>query len=218
MVDANKKAIIYDMDNTLVASNLFVLQHIIETIQGSKYEDLINEEDIKKVLAKNLSFSDIFLELFGEDCEKILTNYRETASYKNYFQTLGAVNFVNKIAKKGIIQGIVTNRIKMADKRLKQAGFMDFNFIFEPLSKEQAKPNPECFMQALKLLKNKGIDTQQIIVIGDHIDDYLAAKGAGLDFCAVLTGSVLKEDFMNLGLKENKIFNSLEELNETSLF
>ena len=67
---------------------------------------------------------------------------------------------------------------------------------------------------ALDYLQEKGISTKEIISVGDHPDDYLAARDAGISFIAVLTGESRKEDFVELGLDENKVINNLEELKE----
>jgi len=118
------------------------------------------------------------------------------------------------LKEKGIIQGIVTNRVLMARYRLDQAGYADFEFICQPESKEQRKPSPLSLKLALDHLYVKNIHNSEIVSVGDHPDDYLAAKSAGINFIAVLTGESKKEDFTQFGLDEDKIISHLGELKE----
>ncbi|MBT6774810.1 HAD hydrolase-like protein, partial [Candidatus Woesearchaeota archaeon] len=87
-------------------------------------------------------------------------------------------------------------------------------FIVQPEEKEHRKPSPLCLNPALDYLQEKGISTKEIISVGDHPDDYLAARDAGISFIAVLTGESTKEDFVELGLDESMVINNLGELKE----
>jgi HAD superfamily hydrolase (TIGR01549 family) len=207
-----KKAIIYDMDNTLVATDNYVLKHIKETTQKLGID--IAEETIAKFQKLNLQFEDLFASLFGENAEHVLLKYRETAPEKPFFAVPGAVEFVKYLQSMDKLQGIVTNRTRMAEMRLSQAGFPKFSFIFSPPSSELKKPHPEAYNPALEWLRSKKIDQSDIMTIGDHIHDYLSAKSAGIEFYAVLTGKTEKQQFIDAGLDERYIFNDLKELKE----
>jgi adenylosuccinate synthase len=220
------KAIIYDMDNTLVDTNGFVLDHLRRTAMKVCQETpfmIPTDEEIKFVQKRNLAFEDIFVSLFPDPggylrdeplSSVILTRYREDAQEIPYVSTLGGIEIVNEMSFLGIVQGIVTNRVKMARHRLDQAGYGEFAFIVQPEEKEHRKPSPLCLNPALDYLQEKGISTKEIISVGDHPDDYLAAQGAGVKFIAVLTGESRKEDFVELGLDESMVVNNLGELKE----
>jgi len=182
-----------------------------------------SDEEIKNVQKKNLPFEDIFVSLFPNPggyiqdeplSSIILAKYREDAKEMPYSPTISGTEIVSEMAAKGIVQGIVTNRVRMARHRLDQAGYGEFAFIVQPEEKEHRKPSPLCLNPALDYLQEKGISTKEIISVGDHPDDYLAARDAGISFIAVLTGESRKEDFVELGLDENKVINNLEELKE----
>lgn len=208
-----KKVVIYDMDNTLVATDAYFRQHIKETTE------LLNirapsPKDLNAVQRKNFQFEDVFKELFNSLAEEVIVAYRKTAPDKLYFATTGAVKFVTELNEKGIVsfQGILTNRTNMADIRLKQAGFSEFDFIFSPPSDELRKPHPGAFNTAVAWCKERGLDKESIFTIGDHLNDFESAHVAGIDFFAVLTGETTREDFTNVGLEDARIFNNLEEL------
>jgi adenylosuccinate synthase len=220
------KAIIYDMDNTLVDTDGFVLEHLKRTaIRMSEEISFIipHDEVIKKVQKMNLPFEEIFSTLFPNPpnynfseplWEILLANYRKDAKGVLYSPTYFGTEVVNQMTSLGIVQGIVTNRVNMARHRLDQAGYNEFEFIVQPEEKEHRKPNPLCLKPALDNLQDKGISFNEVFSVGDHPDDYLAARDAGIKFIAVLTGESTKDDFVSLGLDENKVINNLGELKE----
>ncbi len=106
------QAVIFDVDNTLLATNDFALRGIIKTIQRLNETERLNlvspsREEIKLVQAKNLPFEDIFKELFpGEIFGKplvghVLGSYRVQALELKYEATPGAIEAMAKLAAAG---------------------------------------------------------------------------------------------------------------------
>ncbi|MEK6968856.1 MAG: HAD hydrolase-like protein [Nanoarchaeota archaeon] len=205
-----KKAIIYDLDNTLVATDAYVQEHLLATIQQLNFPN-ISPKTIVEIQKKNLPFEDIFKELFRDNARLVLEKYRETAPTKPYFATPGAVELTTKLKEMNVVQGILTNRTKMAIERLNQAGFPEFSFVLSSLP-EFRKPHSLAFEPALQWLAAQGINKTEILTFGDHLDDYLSANAAGIDFYAVLTGQTTKEEFLSAGLTEENIFKNMEQL------
>lgn len=206
----NKKAIIYDLDNTLVATDAYVQEHLLETIQLLGLPG-VSSSLIAQVQKRNLPFEDLFKELFSDKAELVLSEYRKTAVSKPYFSTKGAADLVKKFQEQNLVQGVLTNRTKLAAERLGQAGFSSFAFILSP-APEFRKPHPQAFSPAIQWLNDHGIKLNEAITFGDHLDDYLSAKSAGIDFCALLTGQTTREEFVSAGLPENKIFEDMGQL------
>ena len=105
----------------------------------------------------------------------------------------------------------------MIKERLEQAGYPEFNFMLSPSLPEYKKPNPHAFDEALLILEKQGIKKQEILSLGDHPDDYIASRDAGLNFMAVLTGSSSKEDFIKLGLNEKDIIETIDNIENDNL-
>ncbi|MFH1790050.1 MAG: lyase family protein [bacterium] len=212
------KAVLFDLDNTLLASNEFVLRNINNAINRLKSEnsDIPQPKDdqIIRVLANNLLFEGIFQNLFQDKWELVIANYREFAPYENYGATDGAVHAISKLSELGIVIVAMTNRIKMIENRLKQAGFdpNEFFCICTPPSSEFAKPHPRSLDDALSKLASISIYPNQIISFGDHTDDYYASKYNDIKFVAVLQGYTSKEDFLHVGLHESLIAENLEDV------
>ncbi|MBU1131220.1 HAD hydrolase-like protein [Patescibacteria group bacterium] len=215
------KAVIFDVDNTLIASNDFVFENIKMTVnrlqqQGNNIP-LPSDEEIIKTLAKNLPFEEIFQSLFADyNWEEVLADYRTHAKDKPYKAAPGAVEAVNKLLEKGIIVGLVTNRVKMLDERLKQAGFNTekFAFMCMPPAPEFRKPHPRAFEEAIKMLAGQGIHVDQTIMVGDHPDDYYSAFYQNIKFVGVISGYSTRQDFLDCGLENELIIDDLSKLEE----
>ncbi len=220
------RAVIYDLDNTLLATDAYVrllLKRTAELVARFIRFRVPSDAEIIEVQKKNLPFEEMFDLLFptpdnylgSEPLAKlILSKYREAAKNIGYSATPNGIATFKTLENKGVVQMIVTNRSNMAQERLKQAGYPENYFIFSPDSKEQRKPSPEAFKTALLTLESRGIRKEEILSVGDHTDDFLASKAAGLDFAAVLTGSTTKKDFEAAGLSKEKMLPDLELLSE----
>lgn len=215
------KGVILDIDNTLLATNEFVLRNINKTIARLHFAgyDIVtpSEEEIKSVQAKNPPFEDIFKMLFVgtiEDkaaWEVVLQDYRDHVKEENYVATPGALELVNWFNREKIKIGLVTNRVKMVEERLRQAGFSvdQFFFICQPQSPDLAKPHPKSLDLALEKFRAVGITPEELVSFGDHPDDYYSAFYNRVEFVAVLQGLVSREEFKNIGLLDLQIVKDL---------
>lgn len=219
------KAVIFDVDNTLLASNEFFLRHIRKAVKISHDNDsldliLPNDELIRSIQAKNLAFEDMFVEMFGGErngrlvSKIVLENYRICTINEKIAPTFGAINAIKQMITRGIVIGLATNRTEMVSERLEQSGFdiKDFSFICTPSSPEFCKPHPHIFEEALKYLKTRNIYPDQVVMFGDHPIDYYPSFYQNINFVAVLQGEVKREEFLKLGLENNLIFDSLNNI------
>lgn len=222
------KAIIFDIDNTLIATDKFVIDNIKKTATRLRACGMFDirmpiDEEIIRVQAKNLPFEEIFQELFpGEKNEQnlwevVLAKYREHAPNEPYEATPGAVQAVQKLIDMGFVVGLVTNRFKMIEDRLTQAGFdtNNFSFMCTPPAKEFSKPHPRAFEEAIEILQTKGIQSEQTIMFGDHPDDYYSSFYQNIKFVAVLQGRTTREDFRKIKLEDNLIVENLTNIENT---
>lgn len=224
MITKEIKAVIFDVDNTLLATDEFVVRNIKNTVDRLKEAgvliDLPPLENIYAVQAKNLAFEDIFKELFlgqnngRELWEIVLENYREYAKNEKYIATPNALEAVKTLKNLGIAVGLVTNRVKMLAERLEQAGFntADFAFMCIPPAPEYKKPHPRAFEEAIIQLRTKGIEPEQTIMFGDHPDDYYSSFYQNIKFVPVLQGQTTKNDFLKIGIEDNLIIENLNNI------
>ncbi len=196
------KAIIFDLDNTILnfelcerqailgALNLCSISlngineaHFLETFEtfNSKYWQQRHQLTPQTLIEK--SYQDTFSQL------QIVTDTFEclSQSYWHIFNNSGALEqnahpLLTRLSDKYRL-AVVTNGLASAQySRLKAAGLDDF---FETVVVSEtvgyAKPAPEIFYHALEKLK---VGATEVLYIGDSLKyDYAGAKRVGIDFC-----------------------------------
>lgn len=201
-----KKGLIIDFDNTLVATWDFIFTHLKKTCNRLSVTFPLIEK-IQSKLQQNPPFEQIFIDLFGSDGERILVAYRENAMETPYKEIPGGNLFVQTMFAQEVPMIIVSNRVNKLEERLVQAGYDPTNFL-AILKAEPAKPDQKAYGEAISKLPNK------ITIIGDHTDDYLACPdNLRLNFIAVTTGLTTAEEFEKIGVKKDKIWQSLKHQN-----
>jgi HAD superfamily hydrolase (TIGR01549 family) len=124
----------------------------------------------------------------------------------------GAVDAVRKMKSLGFKLGILSGKTNFfIEKHLKEAGFdLDwFDTITSFETTKKHKPDPEPLLYILEKLK---IKPEEALYVGDSRFDYECAKNAGVNYVAVLTGCLSKEELERIGVKN--ILNSVADLPE----
>ena len=198
-----------------------MIKETAEAVNSEIPLEIPSDEVIRNVLKRNLGFEKIFSDLFPDPetyfgdqplSGIILARYREKAQSLPYLAFPNGPATITELKQQGFVQGIVTNRIRMAKERLEQGKYPELEFLLSPRNKEDRKPSPQAFQEALLFLKVKDIDRTEVLSVGDHPDDYQASKEAGLNFVAVVSGSTTREEFLELGLDDNQIIDDISEL------
>ena len=108
------------------------------------------------------------------------------------------------------ILGIITQRDrKSAQQQVERLGSW-FAFVIYLGDEEFKKPDPRAMDEALESYKWSGVKRKNITYVGDTLWDLEFARAAKINFYAVTSGGhYTREDFLNAGLDENKILNSV---------
>jgi len=61
------------------------------------------------------------------------------------------------------------------------------------------KPDPDVFLPLIEKLRENSIGREDILYVGDSLDDLKAATAAGIGFIAITTGLYSEEDFRKNG-------------------
>jgi HAD superfamily hydrolase (TIGR01549 family) len=205
-----KKAIIFDVDGVLIDSNKIIVEAYQKTAKklGLRVPPL---QEILVLFGKPLE--EIVRILWSDaNHELIIKEFRELFMDKNLVipEVDGAVNAVKKIKNSGFKLGIISGKIMFfIKKHLEETGF-DIEW-FEAISSfevtKKHKPYPEPLLYVIDKLNVKSEET---LYIGDAISDYECAKNAKVEYVAVLTGCLNREELEKLGVKN--IINSVAEL------
>ena len=184
----NKKAVIFDLDGTLVDSMWMWKSIDIEYLAKYGY-------DLPPTLQKDIegmSFSETavyFKETFQipESLEEIKDDWNRMA-YKKYTTEVtfkaGAKAFLDYCKNKGIKMGIATsNSRELVDATMLALGGKEyFDCIMTACEVEKGKPAPDIYLAVAKQI---GIQPQQCLVFEDIEMGILAGKRAGMEVCAV---------------------------------
>ncbi len=205
------KAIIFDVDNTLIDAG---------DISAKAYLSTAKELGLRLVSAKKIK------SFFGIPSHIIIKKLWPKTDIKE-FQEIKHKKILSKKVKqipgaKGIVAslygkytlGLLSSKTRaLMYPHLKQINLSTkyFKFIYSADDVKFHKPDPKVFSNAKSKLKLKD---QEILYVGDSIYDFIAAKKAKLNFTAVLTGHYKKKDFLRLGLKKGNILKSIKDLQE----
>lgn len=188
------KAIIFDVDGTIIDTEYVVLKSLQETL--SKEEGI--EKDWNELHAIFGVPGRRALERLGanniENIMKIWTekqkeHYDEVTIFDGMEETL------EKIYNSGIPMGVVTSKTN----ETVEAGFTPFglNSYFKDITTasdtKKHKPEADPLLHCLENMNETSI--KETLYIGDSIFDYKSAKAAGMKFGLALWGAKTKEGF-----------------------
>jgi len=126
----------------------------------------------------------------------------------------GTLEIVRKLRDAGFKTAILTNNGRPAlDKIMKQIPLQEtFDFIQTRHESSQPKPFPDGLLEVASEL---GVDSSEVVFIGDALIDGTAARRAGIEFWGVSTGETAADVLYNAGA--SKVFPSLEGVLEAAL-
>lgn len=217
------KAIIFDFDNTISNTSDGVSKLLTwslnQVLGESKH---ISFDFVRDQINNYATFEDClnFIAVsLGIDNNLVLEIYRSNSEKVQYNLCSGFVEFFKYIKQEApdIKCVLVTNRVNLLDLRLNDCGLSkkDFDFLIQPSNFSESKPSSFMMDRVLEFLSEHNIDSNAVLSIGDNIVDYQAGFGLGFEFYAVLGGSSTREEFLEIGVSKECIFeNLLDVLND----
>lgn len=203
MKELKYKAVIFDFDDTLVESRLAKwAQH--KHVAKKFYNIDIQEEDLFKHWGK--PFHVLVGELY-KNSDTLENMYSAINSTKDDFPKRvykESVDVIKKLIDKNIKVGVVSATTKeFLLEDLNKFGFpVDHFFIIQGADETLFhKPHPDVFLAMFDKLGKEGIRKNEIVYVGDSLDDLKASSGAGIDFIAITTGLYSEKDFLENGAK-----------------
>lgn len=190
------KMILFDHDDTLVGTlKAKWAQHkyIAQTFYGKK----LKNEELRLHWGKPLTL--LLKLLYGTDHVNIAMSYNIATRSKFpkllFKDTISTLSTLHSLGKK---LGLVTATTRSSlEYDLKTLGIPIelFDYIQTEDDTLFHKPDSRVFDPALLWMTKQGIQPYEVLYVGDHLNDMLAARGAGIGFIGVGTGIISVEEF-----------------------
>ena len=210
------KAVIFDIDGTLIDSNAAHAESFVKAFV--KYKKEVSFKEMKeligmgadKILEKYLSKDEI--EEFGDD----LTEYRTKIFLEEFMPEIKTFPKLRKLFEKINADAIkIVLASSAGDKEIKQyKKLMKIDDLLEEETSsddaEESKPDPDIFQAAFDKLKN--IEKDEALIIGDTPYDAEAANKTGIKIYGVESGGWSREKLLEKGCA--KVFRDIAEIYE----
>lgn len=202
------KAILFDLDGTLLDTSEFIFQAYEHTLTTHGFET-INREKLSPHIGRGLRV--IYSMLAPSGDPRLLMETHDAFQSKNFHLVKSfpkALDVINKLKKMKLKVGIVTSRRKNTKTTMESGGLNPkiFDVIITAEEVENLKPNPEGVILALKRLKVK---PEEALFIGDASVDMEMAKNAKVKTVGLTWGFGGKSIYK---AKPNYVIDKIEDL------
>lgn len=184
-----KKAVIFDMDGSLVDSMWVWLE--VDRIYMEKHRLTAPETFHKDIEGMSyIETAQYFVDTFDSlerTREEVMQDWRDMAVdlyATRVFPKPGAVDFLDEMRKRGVLLGIATSNDREIAQAALDARGLNKYFASVCTSSEVAsgKPAPDMY---LKVAEDLGVHPSECLVFEDIPKGILAGKNAGMVVCAV---------------------------------
>lgn len=184
-----KKAVIFDMDGSLVDSMWVWLE--VDRIYMEKHRLTAPETFHKDIEGMSyIETAQYFVDTFDSlerTREEVMQDWRDMAVdlyATRVFPKPGAVDFLDEMRKRGVLLGIATSNDREIAQAALDARGLNKYFASVCTSSEVAsgKPAPDMY---LKVAEDLGVHPSECLVFEDIPNGILAGKNAGMVVCAV---------------------------------
>ena len=190
------KMILFDHDDTLVGTlKAKWAQH--KYIARTFYGKVLKNEELRLHWGKPLTL--LLKLLYETDHVDIAMSYNiatRTKFPKALFKdTISTLSILHNLGKKlGLVTATTLSSLEHDWKTLKVPSKL-FDYIQTEDDTIVHKPDPQVFDPALTWMAKQNIQPHEVLYVGDHLNDMIASRGAGIGFIGVGTGMVSVEEF-----------------------
>jgi pyrophosphatase PpaX len=178
------KAVLFDLDGTLIDTNKLVIESFKHTLR--KHKNICPPDcEITKYFGEPLLTTLArYDEKNVDELRKTYHEFNEAVHDEMAKEIEGAKEVLEELRNLNIKTGVVTSKRRvMAERGLKL--FKLFNLLdvlITPEDTEKHKPDPEPVLKACEIL---GVKPEEALMVGDSHYDILCGKNAGTQTCLV---------------------------------
>jgi phosphoglycolate phosphatase len=191
----NKKAIIFDMDGTLVDSSVTIVNAINHVRKNLALEPMEKELILEKVNDPHLNPAEFFYEVpaFTDEHELWFSNYYTDNHEKELQLYDGIKELLKTLKERGYLLAVATNAYRSSTleslSHLKVLEYFESIACYDDVPK--GKPSPDMLE---KNLKDLNVSSKESLFIGDSERDLLASEALNIDYLMVNWGFSTYED------------------------
>lgn len=188
------KLVLFDLDGTLLQSTEIIMETFVITFKKYFKDITLDEKTLTSFLGHTL------FETFGlyikedQSMDELVSFYRETSEVlmKDVQAYPNAKELMEILKAKDVQIGVVTSKMNhIAREHLTLIGLNEYvTHLVGYEDVKNHKPDKEPIEKGLSLY---GIHPDEAVYVGDHENDMVAAKNAGVMSCAVSYSHRLKE-------------------------
>lgn len=197
------KAVLFDLDGTLVNSLIDIADSMNKVLLESKFPthsyEAINDfigSGLRNLVSKALPETHKDEATIEKTFQAMMTNYRENCTNKTIAYD-GIVELLDELKSRNIKVAILSNK---ADELTKKIGGTLFPNYFESVmglkSEATKKPNPGA---AIAISQDLGFSPEEVLYVGDSGIDMQTAKNANMYAVGVSWGYRPKEELVAEG-------------------
>jgi phosphoglycolate phosphatase len=193
------KAFLFDLDGTLVNS----ANQIFEAVELTRSELKFDAAPAKFIHSKiGLPAKELFedLDLYDPELSKAIELFRSNLSKRRLSKNdlyAGVPQMLRFLYEKGFKLGVATNKpTVLAVQSLSDTGIHDYFDFIVGAEKYPPKPDPTIILKCLEFLL---IEPHEATMVGDRVEDILAAKAAKVVAIGIAQGTHSEEDFLAKG-------------------
>lgn len=205
------EAVLLDLDDTLISSYGTGKTYFQEIARDAGLR-IPPEEEIRSYWGRTVE--GIAKGIWGDDYVRFMESYENRTERVIPFHD-GVEDALRRMSY-FLPLGIVTSRTKsdtcLAFEKINADPRTYFRWVFGCDEVDHHKPDPRVFDRILAEMEEVGIRRNGVIYSGDHIFDFFAARDAGLGFYGVTTGVYDRGSFLDSGLADERILDSISEL------
>lgn len=212
-VKTNLRAAIFDFDGTILDSFRKSNFYKVAELRGLKIPDGQRFEDY-----------------FGKTAEKIIRTFWPDENIEEFHRLWEETDKINppppvngsketfNFLKENlsIKNGVLTQRRRSSLlpilERLTLSTYFEHKLVQTIDLWPHKKPDPKAFENIVNNLANYGIIKEQALYVGDTLDDWQCAKGAGIRFVGVETGPLTRLDWQTAGLESENVISDISLL------
>jgi len=188
-MSTNKKAVIFDMDGTLVDSSITIVNAINHVRNKLGLESMKRELILDKVNDPHLNPAEFFygVPAFTKEHERWFAGYYTDNHEKELELYDGIAELLKNLKEKGFILAVATNAYRISTleslSHLNVLNYFDSITCHDDVAK--GKPSPDMLEKNLKELN---VSAAECIFIGDSERDLLASEALKMDYLMVNWG------------------------------